>query len=119
MSVEGAVDTDVFDVFLRRLLVPALRPGAVVLWDNLNVPQASCLEQAGPAAPGQGIFLPSYSPAFSPIEPWWSKGKTFLRGAAARTRRRLAAALRTALHSLRSEAIHGWVPPCGYLVPSK
>lgn len=119
LSVEGAVDTDVFAVFIRRVLVPALRPSDVVLLDNLNVHHASCIEQAVQAAHGQVIFLPPYSPDFSPIEPCWSKVKTFLRGAAARTRRRLEAALRTALQSLRSEAIHGWFTHCGYLVPSE
>ena len=119
LSVEGAVDTDVFDVFVRQVLVPALRPGDVVLLDNLNVHHASCIEQAVQAAQGQVLFLPSYSPDFSPIEPCWSKVKTFLRGVAARTRRRLEAALRTALHSLRPKDIHGWFTHCGYLVSSE
>jgi transposase len=119
LSVEGAVDTDVFDVFIRRLLVPALRPGDIVLLDNLSVHHASCIEHAVQGAQGQVIFLPSYSPDFSPIEPCWSKVKTFLRGAAARTRRRLETALRTALQSLRSEDIRGWFTHCGYLVSSE
>ena len=88
LSIEGAVDTDVFDVFVRRVLVPALRPGDVVLLDNLNVHHASCIERAVRAAQGQVIFLPSYSPDFSPIEPCWAKVKPCLRGAAARTRPR-------------------------------
>jgi transposase len=119
LSVEGAVDTDVFDVFVRRLLVPTLRPGDVVLLENLNVPHASCIERAVRAAQGQVIFLPSYSPDFSPIEPCWSKVKTFLRGAAARTRHQLETALKSALHTLRPEDIRGWFTHCGYLVPSE
>jgi len=119
LSIEGAVDTDVFDVFVRRLLVPALRPGDVVLLDNLNVHHASCIERAVRAAQGQVIFLPSYSPAFSPIEPCWSKVTTFLRGAAARTRHRLETALKSAFHTLRPEDIRGWFTHCGYLVPSE
>lgn len=119
LSIEGAVDTDVFAVFVRRVLVPALRPGEVVLWDNLHVPHASCIEQAVRAAQGQVIFLPSYSPDFSPIEPCWSKVKTCLRGAAARTRHRLETALKSALHTLRPEDIRGWFTHCGYLVPSE
>ena len=96
LSVEGAVDTDVFDVFIRRLLVPALRPGDIVLLDKLSVHHASCIAHAVQGPQGQVIFLPFYSPDFSPIEPWWSKIKTFLCGAAARTRRRLETALRAA-----------------------
>ena len=119
LSVEGAVDTDIFDVFVRRVLVPVLRPGDIVLLDNLSVHHASCITHAVQAAHGQVIFLPSYSPDFSPIEPCWSKVKTFLRGVAARTRHRLETALRTALRALRSEDIRGWFTHCGYLVPSE
>jgi transposase len=119
LSVEGAVDTEVFDVFVRRVLVPALQPGDIVLLDNLSVHHASCIEQAVQTAQGQVIFLPSYSPDLSPIEPCWSKVKTFLRGAAARTRRRLEAALRAALQSLRPQDIRGWFTHCGYLVSSE
>jgi transposase len=119
LSVEGAVDTDVFDVFVRRVLVPALTPGAVVLLDNLNVHHASCIHQAVRAAQGQVIFLPSYSPDFSPIEPCWSKVKTALRGVAARTRHRLEAALKSAFHTIRPADIRGWFTHCGYLVPSE
>jgi transposase len=119
LSVEGAVDTDVFDVFVRQVLVPALQPGDIVLLDNLNVHHASCIEQAVQTAQGQVIFLPAYSPDFSPIEPCWSKVKTFLRGAAARTRRRLESALKSALLTICPEDIRGWFTHCGYLVPSK
>ena len=119
LSVEGAVDTDVFDVFVRQVLGPALRPGDIVLLDNLNVHHASCIEQAVQTAQGQVLFLPAYSPDFSPIEPCWSKVKTFLRGAAARTRRRLEAALQAALRLIRPEDIHGWFTHCGYLVSSE
>jgi transposase len=69
LSVEGAVDTEVFAVFVRRGLVPALRPGDSVLWDNLSVPPASCSAQAVQGAQGQVIFLPPYAPDFSPIAP--------------------------------------------------
>ena len=110
---------DVFDMFVRRVLVPALKPGAVVLLDNLTVHHASCIEQAVRAAQGQVIFLPSYSPDFSPVEPCWSKVKTALRGAAVQTRHRLESALKSAFHTIRPEDIHGWFTHCGYLVPSE
>jgi transposase len=119
LRIEGAVDTDVFDVFVHQVLVPALTPGDVVLLDNLNVHHAFGIEQAVRVAQGQVIFLPSYSPDFSPIEPCWAKVKTFLRGAAARTRYRLEAALKSAFHTIRREDIRGWFIHCGYLVPSE
>ena len=119
MSVEGAIDTEVFDVFIRRVLGPTLRPGDIVRLDNLSVPHASCIEHAVQATQGQVIFLPSYSPDFSPVEQGWAKLKTLLRGVAARTRRRVESAWRTALRTIHPEDIRGWSTHCGYLVPSK
>ena len=91
----------------------------MVVVDNLNVHKARAVRELIEARGCELVFLPSYSPDFSPIEPCWSKVKAFLRGAAARTRRRLEAALRTALQSLRPEDIRGWFTHCGYLVPSE
>lgn len=119
MSVEGAVDTEIFDVFVTEVLTPALRPGDIVLLDNLPVHRASDIEQAVSSAGGEVIFLPSYSPDFSPIEPCWSKIKTFLRGCAARTRALLDAALTKALQAIHPEDIRGWFQHCGYEVASE
>lgn len=119
MSVDGAVDTEVFDIFVSQVLVPALQPGDVVLLDNLTVHHASRIEQAVSTMGGTVRFLPSYSPDFSPIEPCWSKLKTFLRGCAARTRAVLEDALTKALLTLRPEDIRGWFQHCGYAVASK
>lgn len=58
LRVEGTVDTDVFDVFVRRVLVLALRPGDIVLLDNLSVHPASCITHAVQTAHGHVIFLP-------------------------------------------------------------
>lgn len=119
MSVEGAVDTEVFDTFVTQVLVPALRPGEVVFLDNLSVHHASTIEQAVSAVGGTVRFLPSYSPDFSPIEPCWAKLKTFLRGSAARTRILLEDALTQALLTLSLADIQGWFHHCGYEVASK
>jgi len=119
MSVDGAVDTEVFDVFVTGVLAPALRPGDIVLLDNLQVHRASDIEQAVSSAGGEVIFLPSYSPDFSPIEPCWSKIKTFLRGCAARTRPLLDDALTKALQAIHPEDMRGWFQHCGYEVASE
>lgn len=116
MSVDGAVDTDVFNIFVERMLVPTLRRGDIVLLDNLSVHHASGIEQAVKEAQGHVIFLPSYSPDFSPLEHCWAKIKTCLRSSAARTRRRLEAALSRALTRLQPEDICGWFTHCGYRV---
>ena len=118
-SVDGAVDTEVFETFVSQVLVPTLPPGDGVLLDNLTVPHASTIEQAVNAVGGTGKFLPSYSPDFSPIEPCWSKRKTFLRRCAARTRVLLEDALTQALLTLSPEDIRGWFQHCGYEVASR
>lgn len=119
MSIEGAVDTEVFDMFVHHVLVPALQPGDVVLLDNLSVHHASTIEQAVKTVGGTVCFLPAYSPDLSPIEPCWSKLKAFLRGCAARTGVLLEEALTKALLTLRPEDIRGWFRHCGYEVAAK
>ena len=116
MSIEGAVDTAVFNIFVDRLLVPTLQPGAIVVLDNLRVHHSSRIEHAVQKVGGHVIFLPPYSPDLSPIEPCWAKVKTALRRAGARTPRRLAHALRLALRTLTTEDIRGWFRHCGYPV---
>jgi len=116
MSVEGAVDTEIFNIFVSQVLVPALQPGEVVGLDNLSVHHASMSEQAVSAGGGSVVFLPPYSPDFSPLEPCWAKLKTFLRGCAARTRPLLDAALTKALQTLSPEDFQGWFRHCGYAV---
>jgi transposase len=85
----------------------------------LAVHPASTIEQAVSAGGGTVLFLPPYSPDFSPLEPCWAKLKTFLRGCAARTRALLDAALTHALQTLRPEDCQGWFCHCGYEVASK
>jgi transposase len=116
MSVEGAVDTDAFEAFVEQGLVPTLQPGDIVLLDNLKVHRVSNIEQVVRAVGGEVIFLPPYSPDFSPIEPCWSKLKTFLRGCAARTQALLETALTKALVTLRPDDIRNWFRHCGYEV---
>ena len=118
MSVDGAVDTEIFNIFVHQVLVPALQPGDVVLLDNLTVHHASTIEQAVSVGGGTVVFLPSYSPDFSPIESCWAKLKTFLRGCAPRTRAFLDEALTTALQTLSPEDFQGWFRHCGYAVAS-
>jgi transposase len=119
MSVEGAVDTAVFKGFGTRVLVPTLQPADVVRLDNLKVPQVSKIEPAVNAAGAEVIFLPAYSPDFSPLEPCWSKSKTFLRGCAAHPHALLEEALTKALRTIQPTDIRGWFRHCGYEVAAE
>jgi transposase len=71
-------------VFLTEILLPALKPGDCVVWDNLSVHKTRAVQALFEKAEVELLFLPPYSPDLNPIEMCWSKLKTFLRAAAAR-----------------------------------
>jgi transposase len=114
MSVPGAVDGDACLVFIKDVLAPRLRPGNIVLLDNVPTHKMAAIEEALLAVNAKVKFLPPYSPDFSPIENCWSKVKTFLRRVAARTQKDLDAALSHALAMITGDAIKGWFAHCGY-----
>lgn len=114
LTVEGAVDTEVFNAYAERVLGPRLRRGDVVVLDNLTAHRASRIEKVVEARGAQVLWLPPYSPDYSPIEQCWSKIKAYLRGAKARTRAALEEALRAALGLVTKADIRGWFKHCGY-----
>lgn len=119
MTVEGAVDTLCFDAYVTQVLRPCLRRGDVVVLDNLGAHKASCLEQVAVARGARVLWLPPYSPDYSPIENCWSKLKTALRAAKARTRDELEKALAKAIELVTSADVRGWFKHCGYSVARK
>ena len=114
MTVNAATDTDVFVAYVRHVLVPTLTPGQVVVLDNLSAHKAALARVLIEGAGCRLLFLPPYSPDFNPIEQAWSKLKTLLRGAAARTRDALEAALTTFLDLVTAADARGWFTHCGY-----
>ena len=118
MTLTGAVDTLAFDAYLARVLGPRLRKGDVVVLDNLNVHKASQVEQVAERRGAHVLWLAPYSPDFSPIEQCWSKIKTALRAAKARTREELEKALARAINQITKSDIRGWFKHCGYRVAS-
>ncbi len=118
MTLVGAVDTSAFDAYLLRVLAPRLRKGDVVVLDNLNVHKASRAEEVAEARGAQVIWLAPYSPDFSPIEQCWSKIKTALRAAKARTREEVEKALAGAIKLVTKSDIRGRFRHCGYKVAS-
>lgn len=83
--IEGAVDGDVFRIWVERALGPTLQPGDLVVMDNLKAPKVKGVEDAITARGARRLSRSPSSPAFNPIEQCWSKIKTFLRRAKART----------------------------------
>jgi transposase len=113
-SIAGAVDTLVFDAYVSKLLLPQLRRGDIVLLDNLPVHQASQIEAAVASRKAEVLWLPAYSPDFSPLENCWSKIKALVRGRHPRTPRELDLALNEALEAVTLDDIDGWFRHCGY-----
>ncbi len=107
MTVVGAVDTLCFDAYLDRVLRPCLRRGDVVVLDNLGAHKASQVEEIAHGCGAQVLWLPPYSPDYSPIENCWSKIKTALRAAKARTRDELEKALAQAIKLVSQADIQG------------
>lgn len=116
MELDGAVNTASFAVYLERILGPTLQPGDVVVVDNLRVHEAAGLAELAEARDARLLFLPPYSPDFTPIELAFSKLKTRLRTAAARTREALTAALQAALAWITAQDAENWFDHCGYHV---
>ena len=114
LSFSGALDREAFDAFVTELLVPRLRRSDVVLLDNLRVHHASDIEEAVRSAHARVLWLPSYSPDFSPLESCWSKVKALVRGDEPRTAPSLDVSLTQALNSITAADVDGWFRHCGY-----
>jgi transposase len=118
MTLEGAVDTSAFDAYVEHFLRPTIRPGDVLVLDNLTAHHASRIEEVAAECGAEVIWLAPYSPDFSPIELMWSKIKTALRAAKARTREELEQAFKAALELITESDCFGWFSHCGYQVTS-
>lgn len=114
--VDGAVNGDIFRCWVREVLCPTLQPGDIVLWDNLSAHKVAGVEALLTACGARLLRLSPYSPDFNPIEPCWSKMKTFLRRAKARTVEALVDAIKHALDTVTEADIRGWFMHCGYSI---
>lgn len=103
-----------FAFYVARCLAPTLRRGDVLVLDNLPVHHLSGLREWLATRGVEVVFLPPYSPDFTPIEQAWSKLKTKLRAAAARTPAQLEAALHEAIGWITSQDARNWFDHCGY-----
>jgi transposase len=116
LRLEGPANTEVFLTYLDQVLCPALRPGRIVVMDQLNVHKAAAVRQRIEACGCRLVFLPTYSPDFNPIEEAFSKLKTYLRRQKARTRERLGHAIDAGLQRLTPHDARGWFQHCGFAV---
>jgi len=114
MTIDGATNTEVFQAYVREILVPTLRAGDIVVLDNLGAHKNEATVALITACGAEARFLPAYSPDLNPIEMMWSKVKTLLRTAAARTDTALLQAIAHALAAVSADDAKHWFAHCGY-----
>ena len=112
--VDGAVNADVFEAFVERVLVPDLRAGDVVVMDNLSSHKRVRTRQLIETAGAQLLFLPPYSPDLNPIEMIFAKIKQILRSLACRTREQLWGIIQPVLDQVTASDAANCFRHCGY-----
>ena len=114
MVIDGAINGEWFQAYVEQVLVPELRPGDVVVMDNLGSHLVAGVRRAIEGAGCRLLFLPPYSPDFNPIENAFSKLKRLLRSAAERTVDRLWRAIGSLLDRFSAEECRNYFRHCGY-----
>ena len=113
-TIDAATDGEVFRQFLKAWLIPALRPGQVVVMDNLSSHKTAGIREAIEAVGCRVLYLPPYSPDLNPIENAFSKIKSRLRTLAARTVETLGQAIADALATITASDAVGYFRHAGY-----
>ena len=114
MVLDGAMNGDAFLAYVRHVLVPTLRPGDIVVMDNLGCHKSAAVRAAIEAADAELRLLPPYSPDFNPIEQAFAKLKAILRKTAARTRDVLWNAVAAALDAFSPAECANYFTAAGY-----
>ena len=117
MSIEGSADGEAFALYVERFLRPSLRPGQVVVMDNLQVHKTKRVRELIEGRGCSLVFLPPYSPDFNPIEEAFSKVKALLRRAKAKSLEALVEATGDALSAVSRQDATGFYAHCGYATP--
>jgi transposase len=115
MTIDCSTTTEVFTEFTKHFLVPVLKPGDIVILDNLGSHKDNKIQSMIENVGAKVKFLPPYSPDLNPIEQCWSKIKQFIKRARPTTRELLEKALLAALEAVSIENIRGWYECSGYV----
>lgn len=111
---EGATDTAMFVGFVERFLVPTLKPGQIVVMDNLSAHKSTRVDELVEGAGARVLRLPPYSPDFNPIEMAISKMKTLLRKLCRRSIESLETGIAQAMQSITRADARSFIKHCGY-----
>ena len=114
MTLDGAVNRLAFEAFVDQVLVPALRPGDLVLMDNLSSHKGDRTPRLIRAACAELVYLPPYSPDLNPIELAFSKIKQALRSLASRTVETLWTTMQSVLDRVTTQDAQSFFRHCGY-----
>lgn len=114
MTVDGPVNQQVFEAFVRQVLLPTLQPGQIVVLDNLSSHKGVAIRQAIESAGASLWFLPPYSPDLNPIEPAFSKLRRLFQSAAHRTIDALWRHTQPILDAITQSDAAGYFRHCGY-----
>ena len=113
-AVEGPTTKVVFETYVEGVLAPSLRPGQVVVMDNLSSHKGPRVRELIQARGCELLYLPAYSPDLNPIEQAFAKLKALLRKAKARTREALLEAMGRALDAVTADDTRGFFEYRGY-----
>jgi transposase len=116
MCIEGATDSEAFEVYVEHFLAPSLSEGQVVVLDKLGAHRPKRIRELIEDRGAELVFVPSYSPDLNPIEEAFSKIKNILRKLGARTHQALLEAMEEALFEVTAADAAGWFDHCGYEV---
>jgi transposase len=114
MTIPGAIDSAAFAAYVQHFLIPSLRPGQVVILDNLSAHKCAVAREAIEAMGCELRFLPAYSPDFNPIELAFAKIKAGLRAAAARDPETLYRATAAAIDGITPADARAFYAHCGF-----
>jgi transposase len=114
LAFDGATDSAAFETYVGECLAPTLRPGDIVVMDNLSCHKTAEVARLIGSAGAEVRYLPAYSPDLNPIERLFSKLKAWLRSAKARAVDGLIAAMGDALRAVGVADIRGWFSHSGY-----
>jgi transposase len=114
LRLVGAMNSDIFEAYIEQFVVPELRPGDVVVMDNLSAHKRASIGAMIAAAGAELVYLPPYSPDLNPIEMIWSKVKSVLRTIGARTFDELEDAIIIALAAISASDATNCIVHAGY-----
>ena len=114
LVLDGPIDAESFRAYVEQFLAPALRPGQIVIMDNLATHKVPGIREGIEAVGARVLYLPRYSPDFNPIEQLFAQMKSALRKAAARTLEALWTAVAEAIHQIKPEQCRNYLLHSGY-----